>query len=388
MPSFYAELHLAGTSYRVVRCQYACHQATDARGRVNAKVRHDLLHLTLDVPDDDVLLDWAAAPFKPLAGDVVFYNMTQLVPHETIAFATGQCVAYQEVFASGATGNGAYVCHISVTAPSFELRSGGPAAAVVAGQQAQRIIGAAQQVGAAVQQVAQVAAIAREVANEAPAAPGGYSLQDPATHFVRPAAASDWALSQRLDQIFPISLNNPIGFAEAVRADLQAIYNTPTGRKLIDSLQESGKKISINFNESNGAAFPNFADDPHGEREPNWEPAFFEEAGTGTGAGAGVAMSIGYNPFRESVGEAVEDWHKRPPGIGLAHELIHAEQAAHGRMIRGKVANPVKSTDAKPLTIHAYELETIGVPPYDEYAVSENKIRDEWDPTQPRRTHY
>ena len=55
MASFHAELHLAGTSYRVVRCQYACHQPTDARGRVNAKVRHDLLHLTLDVPDDALL---------------------------------------------------------------------------------------------------------------------------------------------------------------------------------------------------------------------------------------------------------------------------------------------------------------------------------------------
>ena len=61
-----------------------------------------VLPLTLDVPDDDVLLDWAAAPFKPLAGDVVFYNMTQLVPHETIVFATGQCVGYHETFQSGA----------------------------------------------------------------------------------------------------------------------------------------------------------------------------------------------------------------------------------------------------------------------------------------------
>ena len=97
---------------------------------MNAKVRHDLLHLTLDVPDDDVLLAWAAAPFKPLAGEVVFYSATQLVALETIAFAVGQCVGYHETFASGATGDGSYVCQLTLTAPAFELRAGGaPAAA-------------------------------------------------------------------------------------------------------------------------------------------------------------------------------------------------------------------------------------------------------------------
>ena len=131
MASFHAELHLAGTTYRVVRCQYACHQPTDARGRVSAKVRHDLLHLALDVPDDDALLAWAAAPFKPLAGEVVFYDATQRVAHETIAFAAGQCVGYHETFESGASGDGAYVCQLTVAAPAFELRSGGPTAATV-----------------------------------------------------------------------------------------------------------------------------------------------------------------------------------------------------------------------------------------------------------------
>ena len=292
MASFHAELHLAGTSYRVVRCQYACHQPTDARGRVNAKVRHDLLHLALDVPDDDALLAWAATPFKALAGEVVFYNATQLVALETIAFTAGQCVGYHETFESGAGRDGAYVCQLSITAPAFELRSGGPAAAAATVQQAQYVVAMAQQAEVTVQKVAQVTSVAHEVANQVSAVPGGCSLQDPLTHFVRPAADFDWDLSQKLDQIFPISLNNPIGFADAVRADLQAIYNTVTGRRLIDSLQASGKKISIKYNERNGAAFPNFADDPYGQREPNWEPAFLDE--TGKAPGAGVTMSIGY----------------------------------------------------------------------------------------------
>jgi len=128
MASFYAELQVEGNSYRVVHCSYACHQATDARGRVQAKVHYAPLELVLDVPTDDVLLAWAHAPHKPLAGQVVFYNIARQTAHETIAFAAGECVQYAEDFASSATGDGAYVCQLTITAPSFELRAGGPAA--------------------------------------------------------------------------------------------------------------------------------------------------------------------------------------------------------------------------------------------------------------------
>ncbi len=130
MASFHAELHLTGNRYRAVRCHYACSQPTDARGRVSAKVRHNLLHLTVDVPDGDELLQWAATPHKPLAGEVVFYSATQLVALETIAFAAGECVGYHEVFESGANGDGAYVCQLTSTAPTFELRTDGTEAAV------------------------------------------------------------------------------------------------------------------------------------------------------------------------------------------------------------------------------------------------------------------
>ncbi len=133
MASFHAELHLTGNRYRAVRCHYSCSQPTDAHGRVNAKVRHNLLYLTVDVPHGDELLHWAATPHKPLDGQVVFYSATQLVALETIAFAAGECVGYHETFESGATGDGAYVCQLTITAPAFELRAGGaPAAAPVA----------------------------------------------------------------------------------------------------------------------------------------------------------------------------------------------------------------------------------------------------------------
>ena len=51
---------------------------------------------------NDTLLDWAATAHKPLAGQVVFYETAPAgVARESIGFAAGQCVAYEEAFASG-----------------------------------------------------------------------------------------------------------------------------------------------------------------------------------------------------------------------------------------------------------------------------------------------
>lgn len=174
MASFFAELHLAGNRYRVVHCHYGASQSTDARGRVNAKVRHDLLHLTVDVPDDDELLHWAATIHKPLSGEVVFYNPTQLVALETIAFAAGECVGYQEVFESGAGGDGAYVCQLTIAAPAFELRAGGaPPAAPVATTSLQKAAAVASQARPAAAAVATAAAAAEATATAAATAAGG-----------------------------------------------------------------------------------------------------------------------------------------------------------------------------------------------------------------------
>ena len=135
MSSFYAELHLAGAAFPVLRCSYSFQQATSERGRASAKVRHGPLQLLLDVPDDDVLLAWAAVPFKVQAGQVVFYSDAQArLPHESISFEAGQCVAYAETFdaGTGGGGTGAYVCALTITAPAFALHSGGGPALAVA----------------------------------------------------------------------------------------------------------------------------------------------------------------------------------------------------------------------------------------------------------------
>ena len=64
-------------------------------------MRHGLLHLTLDVPPDDQLLDWANTVHKPLAGHVTFFEDDRRTARETVSFAAGQCVSYQESFVAG-----------------------------------------------------------------------------------------------------------------------------------------------------------------------------------------------------------------------------------------------------------------------------------------------
>jgi hypothetical protein len=132
MASFYAELHVAGATYPVRHCAYEFTQATSERGRVVAKVRHGLVRLTLDVPDNDTLLDWAHTPYKPLAGRVSFYDAKGGPVLETLAWEEGQCVVYQEEFSSAEQKQGAYVCHLTIAALKLTLQSGGPSAYVAA----------------------------------------------------------------------------------------------------------------------------------------------------------------------------------------------------------------------------------------------------------------
>ena len=130
MASFYAELQVAGTTYPVRSCAYEFTQSTNERGRVAAKVRHGLVRLTLDVPDGDELLSWAAVPFKPLAGRVIFRSAQGGAALETLSWEDRQCVGYQEEFLSGSVNEGAYVCHLTIATSKFTMAPGGPASYV------------------------------------------------------------------------------------------------------------------------------------------------------------------------------------------------------------------------------------------------------------------
>lgn len=121
MSSFRGLLTLAGQEFPLVQCSYEFSQATSERGRVTAKVRSGLLVLHLDVPDSDQLLAWAADPNKKLSGSVVFNQTDRPVVSEQLQFEDGFCVAYEEIFQSGAAPEGAYRCTLHISAARLRL---------------------------------------------------------------------------------------------------------------------------------------------------------------------------------------------------------------------------------------------------------------------------
>ena len=85
MASFSAELRVAGRVFPVRHCAYGVHQATQERGRVRAKARTVPVTITLDVPDGDLLLAWAADPQRRHAASLVFKEAAGGAAQETLA---------------------------------------------------------------------------------------------------------------------------------------------------------------------------------------------------------------------------------------------------------------------------------------------------------------
>ena len=96
-------------------------------------MRHELVYLTLSVPEGDVLLAWAADAHRRQAAAVVFTNAAGGGALETLLLPAAYCVSYAEAFVAGDAQNGAYVCHLVLSEPDgFTIQAGGPAGAFVA----------------------------------------------------------------------------------------------------------------------------------------------------------------------------------------------------------------------------------------------------------------
>jgi hypothetical protein len=71
-----------------------------------------------------------------------------------------------------------------------------------------------------------------------------------------------------------------------------------------------------------------------------------------------------YNPANEMNRE-------RPPGVGLAHELVHAYFSARGEQ-------PAQEQPGGNPPVVLFEFKCVGLGPWDGAAISENGIRSEW----------
>lgn len=172
-----------------------------------------------------------------------------------------------------------------------------------------------------------------------------------------------------------IVIKGPHAFVTETAAHLASIAGLRLGRELLASLERSGRRVTILPTARMSEAPPeDFRGALARGRALRWVDEWGRERAV-RGRGAGSDTTIKYNPALTTFG--VEPWQRQPPEIGLAHELIHADDAAHGRM------DP-EQTDG----VRNYELQAIGLGPYRDKKFTENKFRDAWPDAQPLRPRY
>lgn len=239
--------------------------------------------------------------------------------------------------------------------------------------------------------------------NRCPAAPalkpGGAALLKYSDLRVGPAPQTGQIVgvipyTKEFDGLFnAIKLGGDDAFKEKARGDLWRIYNTPTGKDLLLSIRDSGKSLSLGpLTPEDAQKYGPYTMSAGDDIYPN----IFGKPGKGSDA------SIFYDPDQTMMGH--EPWMSSlPPGIVLAHEIIHAQHMMTGTSFKGWTdndhqANPdyekLGSWDARKIYTPKYtqarreEVETAGIPPNDKGRFTENKIRKEWSPSQPARPHY
>lgn len=94
--------------------------------------------------------------------------------------------------------------------------------------------------------------------------------------------------------------------------------------------------------------------------------------------GRGADSTVNFNYEKTFSCKDDPAMHKRPPAVGLAHELIHALHNGQG-MNMVLVANNGQNLE---------ELITTGLPPYNFEALSDNKMRTQWPSNLALRLHY
>lgn len=177
--------------------------------------------------------------------------------------------------------------------------------------------------------------------------------------------------------------NDP-SFQGKVLGDLMTINSTPSGHKLLQSLNDSGKKVSI---------------EKYTGTSPNATTGYYTSAQRKADGTPGTPSDswIAYDPDISKLNDANPAM-TAPPPIWLAHELSHADHATHGTIANGSSDNDGLTDPAtgQPVPEQNEELNTAGIPPHTgtgkvdgkDSGVTENDIRREWPTPQPQRPWY
>ncbi len=165
-------------------------------------------------------------------------------------------------------------------------------------------------------------------------------------------------------------------FVEKVISHLGLIARVKTGGRLLESLAARGRTVTVVPSSRMNEARPdNYRAAVARGKSLKW----IDESGKDRvvrGNGGGSDTTIRYNPDLSIIGSA-EAWQRQPPSIWLAHELIHADDAAHGRM------DPEMKDG-----VRNYERQAIGLHPFERKEFTENRMRAEWSEPQPARPRY
>lgn len=94
--------------------------------------------------------------------------------------------------------------------------------------------------------------------------------------------------------------------------------------------------------------------------------------------GRGAASKVSFNHMKTFHCIADPAMHRRPPAVGLAHELIHALHNSSG----------VNLAIVKKNNENIEELITTGMPPYNFEELSDNKMRTQWPTELSLRKNY
>jgi hypothetical protein len=173
-----------------------------------------------------------------------------------------------------------------------------------------------------------------------------------------------------------IVIKGAIDFVEKTRTHLDQIARVPTGGRLLMSLASRGLNVTLVPSSRTNEARP---DNYRAAVAPGKSLRWRDESGRERairGAGGGSNTTINYNPDLSVIGFS-EAWQRQPPAIWLAHELIHADDAAYGRMDPEMIEG-----------VRNYERQAIGLPPYEMKEFTENRLRAEWSEPQPARPRY
>jgi hypothetical protein len=165
-------------------------------------------------------------------------------------------------------------------------------------------------------------------------------------------------------------------FVEKTKSSLHKIACVPMGGRLLESLASRGLTVTlVPSSRANEARPDNYRAAVTQGKTLRWRDESGKERAI-RGAGGGSNTVIKYNPDLAVIGFAAA-WQRQPPAIWLAHELIHADDAAHGRM-DPEIVDGVRN----------YERQAIGLPPYEMKEFTENRLRSEWSEPQPPRPRY